>query len=221
MLPPAGKKRYGAALRLSNLINIGKKKPSALEGPEKTMETSGRWTAIGPCHSRYIYLFTSPFSRNVTEEAVSQFLEQLRGKGLAQGGSADITLPTLGFKPTFRSQAQCLNPLSHTVPPHGIPVTTDSRISSIQGYLNVLANSQWRTRWCTIKNGQLWFYQDKGKTKVAQQPLGLEGCMVVPDPSPEHLYSFTIQQDGEHLATLEVGGLWTALCVGGHYRGMA
>ncbi|XP_048843601.1 actin filament-associated protein 1-like 2 isoform X2 [Brienomyrus brachyistius] len=106
-----GKKRYGAALKLSNLMNIGKKKPSALESPEKTMETSG--------------------------------------------------------------------------------------------YLNVLANSQWRTRWCTIKNGQLWFYQDKGKTKVAQQPVGLEGCMVVPDPSPDHLYSFTIQQDGEQLATLE------------------
>ncbi|KPP62471.1 hypothetical protein Z043_119346, partial [Scleropages formosus] len=70
-------------------------------------------------------------------------------------------------------------------------------------YLNVLVNSQWRARWCLIKNGQLWFYQDKAKTKVAQQPLSLEGCMILPDPSPEHLYSFRIEQDGEQRATLE------------------
>lgn len=55
-----------------------------------------------------------------------------------------------------------------------------------------------------IKNGKLWFYQDKGKSKVAQQPVPLEGCMVLPDPSPEHLYSFRIQMDGEELAILEV-----------------
>ncbi|KAM6951108.1 actin filament-associated protein 1-like 2 [Aplochiton taeniatus] len=71
------------------------------------------------------------------------------------------------------------------------------------GYLNVLVNSQWRPRWCRIKNGQLWFYQDKAKTKAAQQPVPLEGCMVVPDPSPEHLYSFRIHMDGNQLATLE------------------
>ncbi|XP_018618173.2 actin filament-associated protein 1-like 2 [Scleropages formosus] len=106
-----GKKRYGAALMLSNLLNIGKKNPSSLESPEKLVDTSG--------------------------------------------------------------------------------------------YLNVLVNSQWRARWCLIKNGQLWFYQDKAKTKVAQQPLSLEGCMILPDPSPEHLYSFRIEQDGEQRATLE------------------
>ena len=77
---------------------------------------------------------------------------------------------------------------------------------SLSGYLNVLVNSHWRSHWCLIKNGQLWFYQDKGKTKVAQQPVPLEGCMVLPDPSPEHLYSFRIQMDGAQLATLEVGG---------------
>lgn len=74
----------------------------------------------------------------------------------------------------------------------------------ITGYLNVLVNSQWRTRWCLIKNGKLWFYQDKGKSKAAHQPVPLEGCSVLPDPSPEHLYSFRIQMDGEELATLEV-----------------
>ncbi|KAJ8365180.1 hypothetical protein SKAU_G00140110 [Synaphobranchus kaupii] len=73
----------------------------------------------------------------------------------------------------------------------------------ISGFLNVLVNSQWRARWCLIKNGQLCFYQDKAKTKVAQQPLPLAGCVVLPDPSPDHLYSFRIQQDGEQLATLE------------------
>ncbi|XP_047673463.1 actin filament-associated protein 1-like 2 isoform X3 [Tachysurus fulvidraco] len=105
------KKKSGTGLKLSNLMNIGKKKISSLEGPEKCVDTSG--------------------------------------------------------------------------------------------YLNVLVNSQWRTRWCLIKNGKLWFYQDKGKSKVSQQPVALEGCMVLPDPSPEHLYSFRIQLDGEELATLE------------------
>lgn len=71
------------------------------------------------------------------------------------------------------------------------------------GYLNVLVNTQWRSRWCSVKDRQLWIYSDKSKGKVAQQPLSLEGCMVLPDPSPEHLYSFRIQMDGEELATLE------------------
>ncbi|XP_066520607.1 actin filament-associated protein 1-like 2 [Hoplias malabaricus] len=105
------KKKYGTGLKLSNLMNIGKKKSSSLESPEKCVETSG--------------------------------------------------------------------------------------------YLNVLVNSQWRTRWCLIKNGQLLFYQDKGKSKLAQQPVPLEGCMILPDPSPEHLYSFRVQMDGEQLAILE------------------
>ncbi|XP_047464894.1 actin filament-associated protein 1-like 2 isoform X2 [Mugil cephalus] len=105
------KKKSGAALKFSNLMNIGKKKPSALESPEKCVDTSG--------------------------------------------------------------------------------------------YLNVLVNSQWRTCWCLIKNGQLWFYQDKGKNKVSQPAVSLEGCSVSPDPSPEHLYSFKIDMDGTQLATLE------------------
>ncbi|KAI1887215.1 hypothetical protein AGOR_G00203880 [Albula goreensis] len=71
------------------------------------------------------------------------------------------------------------------------------------GFLNVLVNSQWRARWCLIRNGQLWLYQDKAKTKLAQQPVPLAGCTVLPDPSPDHLYSFRIQQDREQLATLE------------------
>ncbi|XP_050980357.1 actin filament-associated protein 1-like 2 isoform X2 [Labeo rohita] len=71
------------------------------------------------------------------------------------------------------------------------------------GYLNVLVNTQWRSRWCSVRDRQLWIYNDKSKGKVAQQPLCLEGCMVLPDPSPEHLYSFRIQTDGEELATLE------------------
>uniref|UniRef100_A0A3Q3X0N7 PH domain-containing protein n=1 Tax=Mola mola TaxID=94237 RepID=A0A3Q3X0N7_MOLML len=104
------KKKYGAGLMFSNLMNIGKKKPSSLESPEKCVDTS------------------------------------------------------------------CLN---------------------------VLVNSQWRTCWCLIKNGQLWFYQDKGKNKVSQPAVTLEGCSISPDPSPEHLYSFRIDMDGTQLATLE------------------
>ncbi|KAM9426463.1 actin filament-associated protein 1-like 2 isoform 2-T2 [Pholidichthys leucotaenia] len=105
------KKKYGAGLKFSNLINIGKKKPSALESPEKCVDTSG--------------------------------------------------------------------------------------------YLNVLVNNQWRPCWCLVKNGQLWFYQDKGKNKVSQPAVTLEGCSVLPDPSPDHLYSFRIEMDGTQLATLE------------------
>ncbi|XP_041117027.1 actin filament-associated protein 1-like 2 [Polyodon spathula] len=105
------KKKYGAGLKLSNFMNIGKKKCSSLDSPEKCVDTSG--------------------------------------------------------------------------------------------YMNVLVNSQWRTRWCLIKNGQLYFYQDKSKNKAAHQPLSLEGCVVVPDPSPEHLYSFRILHKGEQRATLE------------------
>ncbi|XP_051274492.1 actin filament-associated protein 1-like 2 isoform X2 [Dicentrarchus labrax] len=105
------KKKSGAGLKFSNLMNIGKKKPSSLESPEKCVDTSG--------------------------------------------------------------------------------------------YLNVLVNSQWRTCWCLIKNGQLWFYQDKGKNKVSQPAVNLGGCSVLPDPSPEHLYSFRIAMDGTQLATLE------------------
>uniref|UniRef100_H3C0F8 Actin filament associated protein 1 like 2 n=1 Tax=Tetraodon nigroviridis TaxID=99883 RepID=H3C0F8_TETNG len=105
------KKKYGPGLMLSNLMNIGKKKLSSLDNPEKCVDTSG--------------------------------------------------------------------------------------------YLNVLVNSQWRTCWCLIKNGQLWFYQDKGKNKVSQPALTLEGCSVLADPSPEHLYSFRIDMDGTQLATLE------------------
>uniref|UniRef100_A0A8C3AMD9 Actin filament associated protein 1 like 2 n=3 Tax=Cyclopterus lumpus TaxID=8103 RepID=A0A8C3AMD9_CYCLU len=71
------------------------------------------------------------------------------------------------------------------------------------GYLNVLVNSQWRTCWCLIKNGQLWFYQDKGKNKLSQPAVTLGGCSVLPDPSPEHLYSFRINMEGTQLATLE------------------
>ncbi|XP_068439662.1 actin filament-associated protein 1-like 2 [Clinocottus analis] len=105
------KKKYGAGLKFSNLMNIGKKKPSSLESPEKCVDTSG--------------------------------------------------------------------------------------------YLNVLVNSQWRTCWCLIKNGQLLFYQDKGKNKLSQPAVTLGGCSVLPDPSPEHLYSFRINMEGTQLATLE------------------
>ncbi|XP_044193848.1 actin filament-associated protein 1-like 2 isoform X1 [Thunnus albacares] len=105
------KKKCSGGLKFSNLMNIGKKKPSALESSEKCVDTSG--------------------------------------------------------------------------------------------YLNVLVNSQWRTCWCLIKNGQLWFYQDKGKYKVSQPAVTLGGCNVLPDPSPEHLYSFRIDMDGTQLATLE------------------
>lgn len=78
--------------------------------------------------------------------------------------------------------------------------------SSPAGYLNVLVNSQWKSRWCSVRDSHLHFYQDRNRSKVAQQPLSLVGCEVVPDPSPDHLYSFRILHNGEELAKLEV--LW-------------
>ncbi|NXG22248.1 AF1L2 protein, partial [Grallaria varia] len=70
-------------------------------------------------------------------------------------------------------------------------------------YLSVLVNSQWKSRWCQIKDGHLHFYQDKNRSKVAQQPLSLAGCEIIPEPSPDHLYSFRILQNGEERAFLE------------------
>lgn len=76
--------------------------------------------------------------------------------------------------------------------------------SSPADYLNVLVNSQWKSRWCSVRDSHLHFYQDRNRSKVAQQPLSLVGCEVVPDPSPDHLYSFRILHNGEELAKLEV-----------------
>ncbi|XP_051055693.1 actin filament-associated protein 1-like 2 [Phodopus roborovskii] len=70
-------------------------------------------------------------------------------------------------------------------------------------YLNVLVNSQWKSRWCFVKDSHLHFCQDRNRSKAAQQPLSLVGCEVVPDPSPDHLYSFRILHNGEELAKLE------------------
>ncbi|XP_057634573.1 actin filament-associated protein 1-like 2 isoform X2 [Chionomys nivalis] len=70
-------------------------------------------------------------------------------------------------------------------------------------YLNVLVNSQWKSRWCFVRDSHLHFYQDRNRNKAAQQPLSLVGCEVVPDPCPDHLYSFRILHNGEELAKLE------------------
>ncbi|XP_045147245.1 actin filament-associated protein 1-like 2 [Echinops telfairi] len=70
-------------------------------------------------------------------------------------------------------------------------------------YLNVLVNRQRRPRWCSIKDSHLHFYQDRNRSKAAQQPICLLGCEVVPDPSPDHLYSFRILHNGEELVKLE------------------
>lgn len=85
------------------------------------------------------------------------------------------------------------------------PLALESPEKSVDtsGYLNVLVNSQWRACWCLIKNGQLWFYQDKNKSRISQPAVTLEGCSVSPDPSPEHLYSFKIDLGGTQLTTLE------------------
>ncbi|XP_039565070.1 actin filament-associated protein 1-like 2 isoform X3 [Passer montanus] len=70
-------------------------------------------------------------------------------------------------------------------------------------YLNVLVNSQWKSRWCQIKDGHLHFYQDRNRSKLAQLPLSLAGCEIIPEPSPDHLYSFRILHNGEERVVLE------------------
>ncbi|KAM9326870.1 actin filament-associated protein 1-like 2 [Gastrophryne carolinensis] len=70
-------------------------------------------------------------------------------------------------------------------------------------YLNVLINSQWKSRYCCVKDGQLHFYQDRNRSKAAIQPVSLSGCDIIPQPTPDHLYSFRILHHGEELATLE------------------
>ncbi|XP_055976503.1 actin filament-associated protein 1-like 2 [Sorex fumeus] len=70
-------------------------------------------------------------------------------------------------------------------------------------YLNVLVNGQWKSRWCSVRDSHLHFYQDRNRSRAAQQPVSLGGCEVVPDPSPDHLYSFRILHKGEELVKLE------------------
>ncbi|XP_041517683.1 actin filament-associated protein 1-like 2 isoform X1 [Microtus oregoni] len=77
------------------------------------------------------------------------------------------------------------------------------RCLETSSYLNVLVNSQWKSRWCFVRDSHLHFYQDRNRNKAAQQPLSLVGCEVVPDPCPDHLYSFRILHNGEELAKLE------------------
>uniref|UniRef100_UPI00398F6A26 actin filament-associated protein 1-like 2 isoform X2 n=1 Tax=Pristiophorus japonicus TaxID=55135 RepID=UPI00398F6A26 len=96
-----------------------------------------------------------------------------------------------------------------------IPINNKKNVEA-SGYLNVFMNSQWRTRWCQVKNGLIHFYQDKSKNKDIQHPLSLEGCEVIPDSTPEHLYSFRILHDGEEVASLEAKsseemGYWLGL----------
>ncbi|KAM4033518.1 actin filament-associated protein 1-like 2 [Anomaloglossus baeobatrachus] len=105
------KKKGPSGLKLSNLMNLGRKKSSSMESPEKTLETSN--------------------------------------------------------------------------------------------YLNVLINSHWKSRYCCVKDGHLHFYQDRNRNKIAIQPVSLMGCDIIPQPTPDHLYSFRILHNGEELATLE------------------
>ncbi|XP_073540756.1 actin filament-associated protein 1-like 2 [Phyllobates terribilis] len=70
-------------------------------------------------------------------------------------------------------------------------------------YLNVLINSHWKSRYCCIKDGQLHFYQDRNRNKIATQPVSLIGCDIIPQPTPDHLYSFRIVHNGEEIATME------------------
>ncbi|MGH0162641.1 UNVERIFIED_CONTAM: hypothetical protein FKN15_045779 [Acipenser sinensis] len=84
-----------------------------------------------------------------------------------------------------------------------IPLTGDVIVLGLQSKEQTEQWLKWKTRWCLIEKGQLYFYQDKSKNKAVHQPLSLGGCVVVPDPSPEHLYSFRILHEGEQRATLE------------------
>lgn len=47
------KKKYGAGLKFSNIMNIGKKKHSLLENPEKCVDTSGGRSSAALCTPDY------------------------------------------------------------------------------------------------------------------------------------------------------------------------
>ncbi|MEE6486770.1 hypothetical protein FKM82_014704 [Ascaphus truei] len=83
--------------------------------------------------------------------------------------------------------------------------STESPEKSLEtsNYLNVLIKSQWKSHYCCVKDGQLHFYQDRNKSKAVHQPVCLMGCEIIPQPSPDHLYSFRILHNKEELATLE------------------
>ncbi|XP_043911756.1 actin filament-associated protein 1-like 2 isoform X2 [Protopterus annectens] len=84
-----------------------------------------------------------------------------------------------------------------------LPLESNEKPLETSGYLNVLVNSQWKARWCHIKDGHLYFFVDKSKNKSANTPLALDGCEVIPEPRPEHLYSFRILHGKDELAILE------------------
>uniref|UniRef100_A0A4W3I7A6 Actin filament-associated protein 1-like 2 n=1 Tax=Callorhinchus milii TaxID=7868 RepID=A0A4W3I7A6_CALMI len=141
--------------------------------------------------------------------SVTDIMETKDGT-ISKGKSSIGDLKTAGLKLSSFMNLGKKKPISVE-----IPINNEKNVEA-SGYLNVFVNSHWRMRWCQVKNGLIHFYQDKTKTKAIQQPLSLEGCEVIPDPTPEHLYSFRILQDGEEIASLEAKsseemGYWLGL----------
>ncbi|CAJ0936702.1 unnamed protein product [Ranitomeya imitator] len=148
-IPPQGsavKKKGPSGLKLSNLMNLGRKKSASMEGPEKALETSMK--KKGPSGLKLSNLMNLGRKKSASMEGPEKALET-------------------------------------------------------SNYLNVLINSHWKSRYCCVKDGHLHFYQDRNRNKIATQPVSLTGCDIIPQPSPDHLYSFRILHNGEELATLE------------------
>ncbi|KAB0405740.1 hypothetical protein E2I00_001581, partial [Balaenoptera physalus] len=63
-------------------------------------------------------------------------------------------------------------------------------------YLNVLVNSQWKSRWCSVRDSHLYFYQDRNRSKAAQQPLSLVGCEAKSSEEMGHWLGLLLSESG-------------------------
>ncbi|XP_076992448.1 actin filament-associated protein 1 isoform X12 [Tamandua tetradactyla] len=87
--------------------------------------------------------------------------------------------------------------------------STDEQTSSAEedvptcGYLNVLANSRWRERWCRVKDNKLIFHKDRADLKTHLVSIPLRGCEVVPGLDSKHPLTFRLLRHGQEAAVLE------------------
>lgn len=83
------------------------------------------------------------------------------------------------------------------------------RMLWLTGYLNVLSNNRWRERWCRLKDNQLLLHKDRDDLKSHIASLPLKGCEVSPGLDHKHPFAFRLLRNGQEVAVLEVGCVWS------------
>ncbi|XP_037685255.1 actin filament-associated protein 1 isoform X1 [Choloepus didactylus] len=87
--------------------------------------------------------------------------------------------------------------------------STDEQTSSAEedvptcGYLNVLANSRWRERWCRVRDNKLIFHKDRADLKTHIASIPLRGCEVIPGLDSKHPLTFRLLRNGQEVSVLE------------------